>query len=96
MRTHAGCDRLPKRPVDTFTAGVTDSDEAAALALVARRLRTRFPSVSSETVDAVVADYHREYDGRPIRDYVPLLVERQAREHLSGIPQQRSPDDLET
>ncbi len=65
------------------------------MALVARRLCTRFPSVSAETVDALVAEIHREYDGRPIRDYVPLLVERQAREHLSRIPRQRAPSDLE-
>jgi hypothetical protein len=74
---------------------VTESEEADALALVARRLRTRFPSVSTETVEALVAECHREYDGRPIRDYVPLLVERQAREHLSRIPRQRTPEDLE-
>lgn len=74
---------------------MTESDEAAALALVASRLRTRFPAVSAETVEALVAEIHHEYDGRPIRDYVPLLVERQAREHLSRIPRQRGPGDLE-
>ena len=43
-----------------------------------------------EVVDAAVARFHREYDGRPIREFIPLLVERQVREHLSGsIPAQR-------
>ncbi len=68
--------------------------EAEALAVVIDRIRNQFPDVPSETVEAVVAMYHREYDGRPIRDFVPLLVERQAREHMeSTIPRQRRPSD---
>ena len=64
--------------------------EAEALAVVTDRIRAEFPDVPAETVEAAVARYHREYDGRPIRDFVPLLVERQVREDLkSTIPTQR-------
>ena len=35
-------------------------------------------------VDEVVAQYHHEYDGRPIREFVPILVERDALDHLSS------------
>jgi hypothetical protein len=53
-------------------------------------MRDRFPDLPPGVVDAAVARFHREYDGRPIREFVPLLVERQVREHLSGsIPAQR-------
>jgi hypothetical protein len=53
-------------------------------------MRDRFPNLPPEVVAAVVARFHREYEGRPIREFVPLLVERQVREHLSGsIPAQR-------
>ena len=80
-----------------WTGAVTHRVEAEALAVVAGRMRDRFPDVPPETVDAVVARYYREYDGCPIREFVPLLVERQVRDHLSGsIPAQRtSPDDSE-
>jgi hypothetical protein len=71
---------------------VTHQDEAEALAVVAARMHARFPDLPPELVDAVVAKYHGEYEGRPIRDFVPLLVERQVIEHLSGgIPEQRRP-----
>lgn len=58
--------------------------------MVAQRISEQFPDLPPEVVDAAVARFHREYDGRPIREFVPLLVERQVREHLSGtIPAQR-------
>jgi len=60
-------------------------------------MRDQFPNLPPEVVDAAVARFHREYNGRPIREFVPLLVERQVREHLSGsIPaQRRSPPDVQ-
>ena len=67
-----------------------EHDEAQAVALVSIRLRERFPGVSRETIDEVVSGYLREYDGKPIRDFVPILVERQARDHLRTIPRQRA------
>ena len=67
-----------------------DETETQALVVVAQRIRDQFPNLPPEAVDAAVARFHREYDGRPIREFVPLLVERQVREHLSGsIPAQR-------
>ena len=69
---------------------MTDEAETRALAVVAERMRDRFPNLPPDIVDAAVARFHREYDGRPIREFVPLLVERQVREHLSrSIPAQR-------
>ena len=73
-----------------------DEAETQTLAVVAQRIRDQFPNLPPEFVDAAVARFHREYDGRPIREFVPLLVERQVREHLSGnIPAQRrsAPDE---
>ncbi|ORW30581.1 hypothetical protein AWB91_20155 [Mycobacterium paraense] len=43
---------------------------------VADRLTSKYPSVSGETVTAVVRDVHARFEGRPVREYVPLLVER--------------------
>jgi len=71
---------------------VTHEDEAQELAVVAARMHARFPELPPELVNAVVAKYHDEYEGRPIGDFVPLLVERQVIEHLTGgIPRQRRP-----
>ena len=51
---------------------------------VAERLRLRFPSIPEETVRAVVAASHAGLVG-PVRAYVPLLVEHQARQRLSEL-----------
>lgn len=61
------------------------SDETKALAQVAERLRGRFPDVPTDAVDEAVANFHSEFDGHPIRDFVPVLVERKARDHLQEL-----------
>jgi hypothetical protein len=67
------------------------TEEDQALTEMALRLRERFPTEPPETIDKVVRDYHREFDGDPIRDFIPVLVERQAVERLRAIPAQRGP-----
>jgi len=69
-----------------------DTDENQALALVEERLRVRFPAVDTETIASTVTMFRKEYDGRPIRAFVPVLVERDAVEHLVRMPGQRVPD----
>lgn len=64
--------------------------EDQALNELAQRLRDRFPSQPPETIEKVVRDYHREFDGDPIRDFIPVLVERQAVDRLSDVPDQRA------
>lgn len=66
-------------------------DESKALTLVAARLRTRFPNVDSDTIAATVARFHLQYDGRPIRDLIPVLVERDARDHLRTLTRHGTP-----
>lgn len=46
------------------------------------RLSSRYPSVEPTTVTTVVRDIYAKYEGRPLRDYVPLFVERNARVEL--------------
>lgn len=60
-------------------------DEPQALAQVCDRLTERFPDLSTETVRAVIDRAHHQLDGRPVRNYVPVLVERAAREALAAI-----------
>lgn len=56
--------------------------EAQALAAVQSRLAERFPDVGEEAVASAVSAAHAEMTG-PIRDYVPVLVERTARDRLA-------------
>ncbi len=42
----------------------------------------KYPAVPPDTVAAVVRGTYARFDGRPLRDYVPLLVERRARSEL--------------
>ncbi len=75
------------------------------MAAVAARLRRRFPDVPGAEIDEALAVAHRAYDGRPIRHFVPILVEREITDVLraprSGvlettIPRQRTGDhDME-
>ena len=67
-----------------------ENEEAHAVELVSVRLRERFPGLSPEEVDEVVATYHHGFDGRPIRDFVPILVERKERDRLRTFPRQRN------
>lgn len=49
------------------------------------RLSARFANLPVQTVAEVVNGAYGRFDGSPIRDYVPLLVERAAREQLTQI-----------
>jgi hypothetical protein len=58
------------------------SAEMRALAEVQERLQVRFPELDAEVVEAAVLLAHSELNG-PVRAFVPVLVERAARERLA-------------
>ncbi|WP_430295310.1 three-helix bundle dimerization domain-containing protein [Sinomonas sp. B1-1] len=58
-----------------------EQSEAQALAGVRARLSAQFPDVGEDSVAEAVAAAHAEMTG-PVRDYVPVLVERTARDRL--------------
>ncbi|BFU45397.1 three-helix bundle dimerization domain-containing protein [Krasilnikovia sp. MM14-A1004] len=73
---------------------VTDTELEAMRQLVTA-LQQRFPEVDDATVAACVNDVHRRFGAAPVRDFVPLLVEREAVRALTriardGIPAPRS------
>ncbi|MCV7301183.1 hypothetical protein H7J93_16295 [Mycobacterium barrassiae] len=49
------------------------------------RLIDRFPAIDSVTVSWVVGEIHARYDGRPVREYIPLFVERHAVAELQRL-----------
>jgi hypothetical protein len=54
------------------------------------RLSERYPAISESTVAGVVHDMHARFNGRPLRDFVPLLVERNAKSELDRLHQKAS------
>ncbi len=68
---------------------MTQTEEIRALDELADRLHTRFPDTPTERIKRVVSQVHHQYDGSPIRDFIPVLVEREVLEHFRA-PAQRS------
>jgi hypothetical protein len=67
------------------TTGVIALSEQTIIDQVVVRLTNRYPTISETTVSAVVHDVHSKFEGRPLRDFVPLLVERHAKTELDRL-----------
>ena len=59
--------------------------EQTAIGEVVERLTNKHPAVPPSTVADIVHKMHAKFDGRPVRDFVPLFVERHARAELAKI-----------
>jgi hypothetical protein len=57
-------------------------DEQARVADVRARLQSRFPELDPDIVSEVVDRAYHEFDGANVRDFVPILVEKHARDLL--------------
>lgn len=60
-------------------------EELRALAHLSERLTQKFPQISPELIREMVTNAHRRFDGRPIRDFVPLLVEHDTVDELKAF-----------
>ena len=58
------------------------SNEADAISRIVRRLQQQFPELPVETVEKAVLGQYEQFEGRPVRDFVPILVERAAQDQL--------------
>ena len=67
------------------TSGVIELSEQTVIDQVVARLTSRYPGIPQATVESVVHDVHTRFDGRPLRDYIPLLVERSAKSELDQL-----------
>ena len=59
-------------------------DELRAVTEVVQRLVITFPDLDTADVEHVVKQSHELFNGKPIRDFVPVLVERIARQDLQA------------
>jgi hypothetical protein len=58
------------------------AEEERAISEVVERLAKRFPQLPVDQVAATVERSRPEFDAAPIRDFVPLFVERSAKNRL--------------
>ena len=77
-------DRIDGRGNRRHYHGVSMEEELKAVAKVVDRLAERFPHIPRASIERAVLDEHTALNGSPIRDYVPVLVERGARGRLRG------------
>ncbi len=59
--------------------------EQTVIDQLVERLSSRYPTVEAATVSSVVRNIHARYEGRPLRDFVPLFVERNAATELKRL-----------
>lgn len=64
---------------------MVESNEWSAIQQLRQRLQLSFPEIAPETVMTVVHHNHSRFDGRPLRDFVPLFVERGAKRELQSL-----------
>lgn len=64
---------------------ISSDDEAKAVTSVAERLAAVFPQVTADEVQQVVLSSYERFAGTPIRDFVPVLVKRMARDDLRNM-----------
>lgn len=65
---------------DSLTARAA---EFAAIDTLIAQLKISYPDVHPDTIAAVVHQLHSRFDGHPLRDFVPLFVERAAHQRLA-------------
>lgn len=66
------------------TLGMDTESEARALGAVIDRLAKIFPDEERSVIEDVVAAEHGLFANNPVRDFVPVLVERGAKFRLTG------------
>lgn len=60
------------------------NEELIAVEHAASRLAERFPHVPRERIEQLVQERHGEFDGAPVRDFVPVLVEHDVKRVLAA------------
>lgn len=65
---------------------MSSASEQALIAAVQRRLASQYMHLPEERVAAAVQQAYGSFSASPVRDFVPLLVERRARTLLESMP----------
>lgn len=65
------------------TNEMPEIDEQVMVEEVERRLTASYADVPPERINSIVQNAHARFEHSPIRDFVPLFVERRARAELA-------------
>ncbi len=61
-------------------------DAEATIAEIVERLALRFPDVPTPTITDVVTEAYNDMADARVRDFVEVLVEKQAKKRLKALP----------
>jgi hypothetical protein len=61
---------------------MSDPDETKSIDTVIAALELRFPKLPRPEIAEVVDERYHQFDGAPVRDYIPVLVQREAGRQL--------------
>jgi hypothetical protein len=82
-RTDREVDRVRARPqTDPVDTEERQDHEDQAVSQVIDRLAEKFPERPRAYIETVVTEQRHLLDGKPIRDYVPVLIEHGAKARL--------------
>ncbi|WP_353813693.1 three-helix bundle dimerization domain-containing protein [Agromyces sp. SYSU T00266] len=59
-----------------------EDNEQRSVDEVIDRLAKKFPQLDREEIRRIVDEEHHAFDGRPVRDFVPVLVEKGAKRRI--------------
>ena len=76
---------MSPRDMQEMQHPMIDQNEQSVLSEIAERLAQQYPAVPPAVVSNVVRDVHAKFVGRPIRDFVPLFVERDVKAELAKL-----------
>lgn len=76
---------LTRRQFRSTVFVVIESSEQQIIAQLAQRLVGVYPQVDPTHVSRLVQEEYARFDGRPIRDFIPLFVERKANGALTKL-----------
>ena len=84
--THVGplCRTIDGLPGGPQTNTMANEDEREMVVAVIERLAKRFPDAPRTLVEEIVSEEYTALNDGPIRDYVPVLIERAAKVRLSS------------
>ena len=67
-----------------------EAAEQRSVEEVVDRLTKKYPDVDRGEIEQIVAEEHQAYAGRPVRDFVPVLVEKSAKKRVKALEQERT------
>ena len=66
-----------------------EAAEQRSVEEVIDRLTKKYPDVDRGEIEQIVAEEHQAYAGCPVRDFVPVLVEKSAKKRVKALERER-------